>query len=316
MTKYYEYEEHIRRVPRDRSPSPADSRRDRDRDRDADRDRDTFISSPRSSFHRETLNLEPPPSSHRDRPRSVPPPDTAMMLSSRSRGRSPSPSDRYYESRPLSRDRGSRALADRRSSRDRSESPLSKAKATMDDNFTRSTAGIGASLLGAVAGGWAARQAGETLSRRRRDKQEHEDFHSGRRRRRSDADGDAQDDKIRLASTILGAAIGGLGANALANRFEDSKVKTRAHQDAWEDKWGSDSGLPHYDSGRREDLDHRNGRGLPPVSPRRAADDYDDDDEYDVEDRYGKRRGYGGEKPRFDDRYDDRRDDRYDDRRY
>lgn len=310
MPDYYEYEEHIRRVPRNRSPdyhSGGGSSRHNDDDDRRSRDRPEL--SPRSSFQRETMTLEPPASAYR--PRSVPPPDTSnqMMIS---RGRSPD-RDRYYESRPLSRDRSRYASSSRSSSRSRagalierqrSEDPLSKARGVVEDNFTRSTAGIGASLLGAVAGGWAARQAGEQLARRRRANQSPD---SARRRRRSDADKD--DDKIRLASTLIGAAIGGLGANALANRFEDSRERTREHQDAWEDRWGPEERLPHYDSGRREDMDHRNGRGL----PRRGSSEFDDyDDEYDSKRRYRKDDRYEDDR-RYDDRYDDRR---YDDRRY
>jgi len=187
--------------------------------------------------------------------------------------------------------------------RERSPSPLSKARGVVEDNFTRSTVGIGASLLGAVAGGWAARQAGEKLAQRRRENQSPRSRH----RRRSDADKD--DEKIRLASTLIGAAIGGLGANALTNRFEDSRDRTRERQDAWEDRWGSQERLPHYDTGRREDMDHRNGRGL----PRRESSEFDDyDDDYDSKRRSRRDDRYDDDR-RYDDRYDDRR---CDDRRY
>lgn len=276
MGRYYEYEERIS-GPRDRSPSPErpsaggpgpSARRDS-----------------RDSFVRETMTLEPPPSS--SRPRSVPPPHSREMVPS---GRSPSP--RYYDD---DSDRSTISISrsrSRRDPRDRSESPMSKARNAMQDNFTNSTAGIGASLIGAIAGGYAGRTVSDRVSDKKRQ--------GGGRRRRSDAD---KDDKIRIASTLLGAAIGGLGANALTNRFEDSRERTRDKQSAWEDRYGPEEDLPHYDSGRRGDMDHRNGRG---ALRGREDDEYDDYDYvYDRRDdrrmrrqdsddsyRYGQRSNY------------------------
>jgi len=255
MPKYYEYEEEIRgpRRRHDRDYSPDYHPSDR---------RDSLESPRRSkdSFVRETMTLEPPPGySSSSRTRSVPPPDSREMVR---RGRSPSP--RYFDE-----DDDSRTFSPARSrsrSRRRDDSPLNRARSAMEDNFTNSKTGIGASLIGAIAGGFAARQVSERVSDKRRS--------SGGHRRRSDAD---KDERIRLASTILGAAIGGLGANALANRFEDSREKGRADQHAWEGRYGPEEDLPHYDTGRASDLDHRNGRGL------RRNDSYDDDDDYDYE---------------------------------
>jgi uncharacterized protein YcfJ len=268
MPEYYEHEEYIHRPRRRSDHSPDYFPGGRDRDRHDSRD----------SFQRETMTLEPPPGYASSRPRSQPPPDSREMVR---RGRSPSLvyGDEDYDeeiSRSFSRSRSR--------SRPRDQSPLSRARSTVQDNFSNSTAGIGAGLIGAIAGGFAARQVSDRVSDRRR-----ASGPPGRRRRQSDAD---KDERIRLASTILGAAIGGLGANALTNRFEDSRAEGRAQQQAWESRYGPEEDLPHYDTGRIEDRDHRNGRGI------KGRDDYySDDDDYDYV-------------------YDDRdRDRRYDDER-
>ena len=254
MSRYYDHEEQTRGPRRDR---------DRDYFPDYHSGGGDGASNPRrskDSFVRETMTLEPPPGHPSSaRPRSVPPPDTREMVR---RGRSPSP--RYYDDDDDDYS-PSRSRSRRNRSRDRDESPISRARSAMQDNFTNSTAGIGASLIGAIAGGYAARQVSDRVADNRRTKD-----HRGGRRRRSDAD---QDERMRIASTIVGAAIGGLGANALTNRFEDSRERDRAQQHAWEGRYGRESDLPHYDTGRASDLDHRNGRGW------RGRDS--DDDDYD-----------------------------------
>uniref|UniRef100_A0A8H7K3V8 Uncharacterized protein n=1 Tax=Bionectria ochroleuca TaxID=29856 RepID=A0A8H7K3V8_BIOOC len=196
MPQHYEYEEYVRT----RRESP---RRDRDHSPEyrsgggSAREREENPRGSKDAFVREVMTLEHPQDS---RPRSVPPLDPHQMA----RRRSPSP-DLYYQSRSPSRaPSGRRHRRDSSSSqvsrrRDRSESPMTRAKSAIDDSFTRSTTGIGASILGAVAGGLAARQAGEVLARRSREKE-------GGHRRRSDAE---KDDRIRLASTIIGAAMAG-----------------------------------------------------------------------------------------------------------
>ncbi|KAI6781997.1 uncharacterized protein J7T54_003416 [Emericellopsis cladophorae] len=267
MPKVYEYTEHIHRGGsppghRDRDDSP---RRSGDR-------RDPFV--------RETMTLEPPPS-YASRGRSQPPPDTREMVP---RGRNPSRGAYYDDDDDDYYARGyspsNRSRSHRRRSRSRGESPMERAKSVMEDNFTNSTAGISASLIGAIAGGYAARQVSEHVSDNRRTK-------GAGRRRRSDTD---KEERVRLASTLIGAAIGGLGANALTNRFEDSKDRDRLKQQAWERTYGREDGLPHYDSGRHADLDHRNGRGV----LRGRSDDEDDD--YDFV--YDRRSDDGLRRPR------------------
>lgn len=260
MPDYYHYEEYSQRR-RDRDQSPEYHSGGGGAARPYDPDYRPFDSSSRVD-ERDTLRLEPPPS--HSRPRSVPPPNTAVVH--RPRGRSPS----IASTRSVSERDDQLSLH-----RDRSTSPVSKARNVVQDNFTNSTAGIGVGLIGAVVGGLVARQASDAVSRRRSQKDH--------RRRSRDYDED-DNNTTRVVSTILGAVAGGLGANALANRFEDSRDRDRAHQHAWERRHGREEDLPHYDTGKRGDLNHRNGRDLA---------DRDDDDDYDYV-------------------YDDRR---YDDRR-
>jgi uncharacterized protein YcfJ len=246
MPEYYHYEEYTRRR-RDDSPDHHWGGAERPRDHD----HRPFDPSPRRADERDTrdaLRLEPPPS--HTRPRSVPPPNTAVVH--RPRPRSPSIASSSSSDRE---DRSARR-------RGRSPSPVSKARNAVQDSFTNTTAGIGAGLIGAVVGGLVARQASDVVSRRRSQKD---------RRRRSSGHGD-DDNTTRVVSTIVGALAGGLGANALANRFEDSRDRDRAHQQAWERRHGREEDLPHYDTGRSADLNHRNGRGR--IDP-------DSDDEYD-----------------------------------
>lgn len=267
MSRYYEYEEQKRSPRRDRDYSPDYHSGGGGGTSNPGRDSG-------DSFVRETMTLEPPPGhSYSARPRSVPPPDTREIVP---RGRSPSP--RYYDdddSRAYSRSPGRS-----RHNRSRGESPLSRARSAMQDNFTNSTTGIGASLIGAIAGGYAARQVSDRVNDHRRTKDPR-----GGHRRRSDAD---KDERMRIASTLLGAAIGGLGANVLTNRFEDSRERERARQDAWEGRYGREEDLPHYDTGRPNDLDHRSGRGL----RRRDSDGSENDYVYDRRSEDDRRRSH------------------------
>ena len=69
-----------------------------------------------------------------------------------------------------------------------------------------------------------------------------------------------------------------------------SRDKGRHRQLAWESRYGPEEDLPHYDSGRSRDLDHRNGRGR---LYRDDDDDYDyvyDDDRRSSRSREGRRR--------------------------
>lgn len=123
---------------------------------------------------------------------------------------------------------------------------MSRARSVMNDHFTNSGVGIGAGLVGAIAGGFAGREVSERVAHRN---------HGNKRRRRSEAD---KDEAIRLASTLLGAAIGGLSANALTKQYERSRDREHVRERAWEDT---------YDYGSR--------RGLKDREPDGYGDDYD-----------------------------------------
>ncbi|OAA58829.1 hypothetical protein ISF_06612 [Cordyceps fumosorosea ARSEF 2679] len=161
------------------------------------------------------------------------------------------------ESPPYARSRGSHSRHSRSrsryddddssSSRDRrrrgSQSPMSRARHTVEDNFSNSSAGIGAGILGAVVGGFVANKATEAAYNR--------SGKDGHQRRHSD------ENKVPMAvSTLLGAVAGGLGANALAHHVEDKR---------------RDRERPHRSRDDDSDYDDRRSR-----SRRDDYDDYDD----------------------------------------
>jgi len=201
---------------------------------------------------RERMTLEPPEQQHR--PRSVPP-NTAMVRRSRSRSRPPSDDEDYD---------------DRRGPRNRSPSPIARARNVVDENFSHSASGIGAGLLGAVVGGLVAREATEAATRRKHKTRGYDDDN---------------EDRTRLVSTILGAVAGGLGANALANRVEDSRERDRRRQQEWERErsYVREEEMPRYErrrSGDRE-RDRDDGRRDRERYDRSRALAQNDDDDYD-----------------------------------
>lgn len=257
MARYYEYEEYHRRPARDHSP-------------------DHYAGGP--------IRMNPPLSPSSDsRPRSVPPVGAGAVVrrpDSRASSRASSPSSITIGPR---RRRRASGYADDASDDERrsTDSPIDKARNFAQDNFTNSTAGIGAGLIGAVVGGLIARGATEAATAHMNHTRA-----PGRdvRGRTYDDDEEAArevevaQNRARVVSTILGAVAGGLGANALANRFEDSRERMRLEQSAWEARHGPEEGLPHYDSGRAADLNHRSGRGRLGYDRR---DSYESDDDYD-----------------------------------
>ncbi|WDK09526.1 hypothetical protein CGRA01v4_00805 [Colletotrichum graminicola] len=155
------------------------------------------------------------------------------------------------------------ALGGRPRSRSRPRSPIGKARHAIDNTFTQSSSGIGVGLLGAVIGGLAAREVSDATVRTRNRKE----MENGTYRPRSPR----ETEKARVITTVVGALVGGLGANALERRFEIARQRDREQQEAWERKWGRERDLPHYDTGRDHELDH--GRGRP---RNRRRDEWDD----------------------------------------
>ena len=119
-----------------------------------------------------------------------------------------------YESRRSGRSRSrgrrerDRSYSDSRS-RSRSRSKEGGIKGKIDEHFDTSMRGLGVGLAGAVAGGLAGRQFGH---------------------------------KHRERDIIIGAIVGGLGANAAETKWRDWKDekerKLEKDEDRWEQKYG------------------------------------------------------------------------------
>ncbi|KAJ9157028.1 hypothetical protein NKR19_g3940 [Coniochaeta hoffmannii] len=157
------------------------------------------------------------------RPRSQPP-----LYRDRDRSRSRSRDRRGRRDRDRGRDSDSE---DDRPRRERPRSPLDQARHIVQNTFSDSTSGLGVGVMGAIIGGLAAREATEAATRK--------GGKGGRSRRGSD---NSNNQGAALLSTIVGAAVGGLGANALEKRIEDSKNKAKDEQGRWEKKWGKKGG--------------------------------------------------------------------------
>ncbi|KAI9898134.1 hypothetical protein N3K66_006494 [Trichothecium roseum] len=271
-----------------RSRSRSTHHRDRgDRHDDSDDD-----------FVREEMHLAPPSRADGPRSRSVPPSSAEGMQLTRA-APPPAPSSHHSGGKDKERDQmalaypydsdpDERALArDELRRRDRSESPITRARSTVQDNLTNSTAGIGASLLGAVVGGFAAREA-SSAARRHRDKS----ARGNGGRRYSDKEQE-NDNRIAMLSTLVGAVAGGLGANVLTNKFEDGRAKSKDTQREWERRHGREEDLPHYDDGAGRKGDRRDTYNDRDYSRDRRSGAYrrydEEDDEYDFV--YDKRGG-------------------------
>ncbi|KAF9870543.1 hypothetical protein CkaCkLH20_12033 [Colletotrichum karsti] len=131
-------------------------------------------------------------------------------------------------------------------------SPIGKARHAIDRTFTQSSSGIGVGLLGAVIGGLAAREVSDAAVRTRNRKE----MESGTYHPRPHHD----TEKARVISTVVGALVGGLGANALEKRFEAARERDWEQQQLWEKRWGRERDLPHYDTGKEHERDHGRGR--------------------------------------------------------
>ncbi|KAM3500509.1 hypothetical protein MY10362_006337 [Beauveria mimosiformis] len=166
-------------------------------------------------FVREEMTLMPPAQSY-GRANSVPP---GNALAYRDGSQSPYERSRGGHSR-RSRSRSAYDDDDGESRRDHrrgSPSPMSRARNTMEDNFSNSSAGIGAGILGAVVGGLVANKATDAAYNRG-GKSGHHHHHN--------------DDHAvpKAVSTILGAVAGGLGANAFAHHVEGEREKRRERE--------------------------------------------------------------------------------------
>ncbi|KXJ89620.1 hypothetical protein Micbo1qcDRAFT_164898 [Microdochium bolleyi] len=139
------------------------------------------------------------------RPRSMPPADDRYH-----RTRSPQRARRDRRDR---RDSGSKYSDD-----DGARSPVDRAKHFVNDNFSNSTTGLGISVLGALVGGLAAREAVE-LTGKQNSRQHHEDPDYKRN---------------QMIGTVVGAAVGALGANAFEKRLENNRDREKRQESEWE----------------------------------------------------------------------------------
>lgn len=168
---------------------------------DAQSPYNAVLNASSSTLNRHTREARP----SRDRRRSLPPPE--KRRSRRARHRSPSTS---------SRDDGPG-----------NEDPVRKAHGLIKGAFSNSTSGLGVGVLGAIVGGLVAREASESATQGKGYGHRRRSYHDQERK--------------RLLSTVLGAAVGGLGANAIEKRIEKTRDKVVDEQEAWEKKWHRDS---------------------------------------------------------------------------
>ncbi|KAI0010617.1 hypothetical protein F4779DRAFT_576960 [Xylariaceae sp. FL0662B] len=108
----------------------------------------------------------------------------------------------------------------------RARSPAEKARHFIDHTFSDSPTGLGVGVLGALVGGFAAREAAEAAGKYKG---------RGRARHHSDADHHRRN---QLIGTVFGAAVGALGANAVEKRIELNREKERAARGR---KWRTDA---------------------------------------------------------------------------
>ncbi|KAI1126570.1 hypothetical protein F5Y10DRAFT_244590 [Nemania abortiva] len=130
-------------------------------------------------------------------------------------------------SRDGARERGDNKYGESDDSDDgRTRSPMEKAKRFVDGTFTDSTAGLGVGVIGALVGGLAAREAVDLTSNWQQQRGPDRD-------RRDEAD----HKRNQLISTVVGAAVGALGANAIEKRIEIRRARDEVEQEKWERKW-------------------------------------------------------------------------------
>ncbi|KAE8453542.1 hypothetical protein EG329_010403 [Mollisiaceae sp. DMI_Dod_QoI] len=111
-------------------------------------------------------------------------------------------------------------------------------KDEIENNFTKSKAGLAGGAVGAVVAGWAANKAQIGYSKGRKT-------------------------EANPLVTLLGAAVGGLAVNAIVDKYEEAKDATAENQEKWEKKYGSDRDDSRSEGGRsqRNKRDDRSGYG-------------------------------------------------------
>ncbi|KAI1213593.1 uncharacterized protein F4807DRAFT_193234 [Annulohypoxylon truncatum] len=143
----------------------------------------------------------------RSRPRSLPPP---VEYRRRSRGR--------RKEKRYNRDGDTDDSDD-----DRARTPIEKTRNFVDNTFSDTTAGLSVGVLGALVGGLAAREAVDATSKRNGHQE------------------DTDHKRNQLIGTVVGAAVGALGANAVEKRLEVHREKEKIKQEKWERKFRPNS---------------------------------------------------------------------------
>ncbi|CAK7197764.1 hypothetical protein SEUCBS139899_000412 [Sporothrix eucalyptigena] len=196
--------------------------------------------------------------------------DSLQVPSSRHRPRSQPPASSTGRSELSRRGSDRSDRSDRSPSRDRgdgSHSPLEKVKHAADKTFSTSKSGIGVGVLGAIVGGFAAHEASEAASRAR-DKRDHRHHNSKDHQRAT------------LISTIVGAAVGGLGANAIEKRIEHRRQEREYDS---RDREHRPRELEYHGSGGSRGISNRS------HSQSRSIRDDDSDDDYESNSGRGRR---------------------------
>ncbi|KAI1099753.1 hypothetical protein F4804DRAFT_321047 [Jackrogersella minutella] len=162
------------------------------------------------TYEPQTPVYPPPPSNlelpdPRSRPRSLPPP---VEYRRSSRGRRKGRYNRHGDSED---------------SEGRARTPIEKTRNFVDNTFTDSTAGLGIGVLGALVGGLAVREAVDATTK-------HNSHHQD----------DADRKRNQLIGTVVGAAVGALGANAVEKRLEVHRERDKIKQERWERKFRPD----------------------------------------------------------------------------
>lgn len=139
--------------------------------------------------------------------------------------------------------------------------PIRRAQSSIKDTFTNSTSGVSVGVLGAIIGGLVAREASgaaaasSSSSSSSKHKNTHHNSSSSSKPNPNAAE------RTRLVSTLVGAAVGGFGANALEKRIEVARERTAEKEEAWEKKWGKDLRGRPRNRGYYDDDDGEEDRG-------------------------------------------------------
>ncbi|KAF3070835.1 hypothetical protein GL218_00649 [Daldinia childiae] len=172
-----------------------------------------------------TYDESPPPKQLTYEPYTSQSSSSLQIPESRSRPRSLPSGEYRRSSRGRRKERSHDRDSDSEYSDDsRTRTPVDKARNFVDNNFSNSTAGLGIGVLGALVGGLAAREAVDATHKNNG----HHHHETPEQKRK------------QLIGTMVGAAVGALGANAVEKRLEVRRERDRLEQEEWERKYRPD----------------------------------------------------------------------------